>query len=75
MTDTLEDFVNFWSVHSTKDKRPVYRGWAKSEAAATTLMEEIRKEDGDTEDQYWVLQMTESELEAQQAMGEIPKDA
>ena len=75
MTDTLENFVDFWSVHSSKDKCPVQRGWAKSEAGAGQLMEELRKDDGDTEDEYWVLQMTESELEVQQAMGEIPKGA
>ena len=73
MSDTLESYVPYWSIHSSRADQPIYRGWAGSESEAKALMDEIRKSDAVPGDNYWVIQMTESELEVQQAMGEIPR--
>ena len=73
-TEHLEPFTPYWSIHSSKDDQPTYRGWGESREQAETRMAEIRQDDGNTEDSYWVIQMTQSELELFQAMGEIPRN-
>ena len=75
MSSILDEYVKFWSVHSKKDDKPCYRGWAKSEDEAKALAEQLRQEDGDSEDAYWVIQMTKNELDTFRAQGEIPADA
>jgi len=68
--------VDYWGVHSSKDNQPLYRGWGKTKEEAEKRMEEIRQDDGESQDdKYWVVQMTEDQLESYQAQGLIPKDA
>ena len=67
--------VDFWGVHSSKDNQPLFRGWGKTKEEAEKRLEEIRRDDGDAQDdEYWVVQMTEDELERCRAEGVIPED-
>jgi hypothetical protein len=70
------DLGHLWAVHSEKDGMPQLRGWARSEAEAQRLLEQIRADDGERrDDQYWVMQMTKKHIEHGKNTGFIPKDA
>lgn len=74
--ETIEEHVDFWGVHSVRQDRPVFRGWAQSAEKAEAELERIKKSDGDEpEERYWIVRMTSSDLSTFKAMGTIPKDA
>lgn len=75
MSDTEDELVGYWSIHSSKDERPMFRDWARTEAEAEAKMAALRREEADSEDEYWVIQMTASELASYKAMGQVPTDA
>jgi hypothetical protein len=66
--------VNLWAVHSTKENRPVFRGWAASEAKARDLLERMRRTDVEPDDEYWVERMTEHDFNVYKAMGIVPSE-
>lgn len=69
-------FVDYWAIHSERDGRPAMVGWARSEAEATERMEALRAEDPEaSQAEYWVMRMTEPELESYRLAGVIPADA
>lgn len=67
---------HLWSVHSETDGMPMMRAWAKSEADANTVLEELKSSDEDAaKTEYWVLQLTNGEVSQFKASGFIPDDA
>lgn len=64
--------MGFWAVHSSKEQRPVFRGWGRSKEEAQKRLEEIRIQDSQREDEYWLAQMTDSDVMVYQCMGIIP---
>lgn len=67
---------DLWSVHSETDGRPMMRAWAKTEAEANELLQELKRSDEDSEKtQYWVLQLTKGDVLDFKASGFIPADA
>ncbi len=75
MSETEDKFVDYWSIHSSKDDQPMFRDWARSDQEAATKLEALTQADESSEDEYWVIQMTASELESYRAMGQVPEDA
>lgn len=75
MTDTEDKLVEYWSIHSSKDEQPMFRDWARSQSEAESKLETIKREEESSEDEYWIIQMTESELASYRAMGQVPEDA
>ncbi len=73
--DRTEELASFWGIHSVKQDRPVFRGWARSEQAAAAELERIKKNDPEPDDDYWIVRMTVTEVETHKAMGTIPADA
>ena len=74
--DVEHNFADAWAIHAERDGKPWMAGWAPSEAQAQTEMQKLKQGDaasGETE--YWVIQMTVSELETFKASGLIPEDA
>jgi hypothetical protein len=71
MTDSTK---TLWSVHSSKDERPVMRAWAKTKAEAERLMQDLQRQDGGREDAYWLLELDGKAIAKYQAMGMIPRD-
>ena len=66
----------FWGVHSEKDGKPALRAWAKSEAEAKALVEQIKRSDADqAEDDYWVDQLSPRAVAGFKDSGFIPADA
>jgi hypothetical protein len=63
-------------VHSSKDDRPVFRDWAKSEAAALEKLEAVKRRDAhQPDDDYWVTELTENQVRDFIRVGAIPSDA
>ena len=68
--------TQLWGVHSEKDGRPVFRGWAKSKNDADTVAARIRKDDGDQpDDRYFVLPLSDEDVFNFKRVGMIPADA
>ncbi len=78
MADTPEMYempmVSLWAVHSSREERPVLRGWAKSEGDAESLVANLKLKDEQPEDEYWVEQMTAHDFKIYQSMGIIPAE-
>ncbi len=66
--------VDLWAVHSAKDNRPVFRGWAKTETSARELLDRLKGKDVEQEDEYWVEQMTQHDFGVYKALGIIPEE-
>lgn len=76
MTQNHDAPSHLWSVHSETDGMPVIRAWARSEAEAKTVLEELKGSDEDAQKTtYWVLQLTNGEVSQFKASGFIPDDA
>lgn len=71
---TEHRFAPYWAIHSEKEGQPTLRGFARTEADARARMGEIRAADDDAETTYWVMQMTEAEVESFQVAGVIPRE-
>lgn len=69
-----EALTGFFGIHSEKNGCPMMRGWAKSEAEANAMLEKIKASDAEPEDEYWIMEMTEPELETHRAVGLIPEE-
>lgn len=67
--------TGLFGVHSEKDGQPAMRGWARGEAAAKKLLAELQESDDPKEDEYWILEMNEAEVESHKAMGMLFEDA
>lgn len=70
-----EDDSGLWSVHSEYDHRPTICAWMRSETEATQKMAELKADDpnaGETE--YWILPLSNRQVEGFKATGFIPKD-
>lgn len=55
--------TGLWAIHSTKDHKPLMRGWANSKGEAEERLAQIRATDSEPEDEYWILEMTEVEAD------------
>ena len=75
MSDENTDLGHLWAVHSSKANRPIIRGWAKSEAEAIALQKKMQQNDRVPDDEYWVTQLTPSQIDSLKESGFIPKDA
>lgn len=74
--DDTHEPSHLWSVHSETDGMPMMRAWAKSEAEAKALLEEMKSSDEDAaKTEYWVLPLTKGEVSQFKASGFIPTDA
>src|SRR5207244_4977716 len=70
------DYVDYWAVHSSRESRPVFRAWAKSEAEAEKRLAELKKGDRDSEKtEYWVVRMTRRQVDGFKKVGFMPADA
>lgn len=71
-----DDLSNLWGIHSEKNQRPVFRGWARSKGEAEKRMAEIKAEDAESaDDRYWITHMTKAQVAGFKGMGAIPNDA
>ena len=77
MSDTsTHNFVDFWAIHSEKDGMPALADWAKSEREAEQKMADLQKSCAEPEKtEFWVMRMTQAELDSFQLNGVIPEDA
>jgi hypothetical protein len=80
MTELSEEQLlepsHLWSVHSEMDDQPMIRAWCKSEEEANKLLTEMKgadEEAGKTE--YWVMQLSNLDVQNFKASGFIPEDA
>ena len=74
--ETAHEFADTWAIHAERDGKPWLAGWASNEAQARSEMAKLAQSDESNEDtEYWVMQMTVSEVETFKASGLIPEDA
>jgi len=74
--DAAPQFADAWAIHAERDGKPWMAGWAPTEAQAQTEMQKLKQSDeAPDETEYWVMQMTVSEVEVFKASGLIPEDA
>lgn len=70
------EFVPVWGVHSSRDDQPVMRAWGRSESDARAQLAQLSASDSDAaQTEYWVVQMTRSELEQWKALGVVSVEA
>ncbi len=58
-----ETHTGMWAIHSTKDHKPLMRGWANSKSEAEEVLARIQASDPEPEDEYWILEMSEVEVD------------
>ena len=69
-------FADAWAVHAEHDGKPRMCGWAKTEQEAKAEAKRLEQTDADSQNtEYWVMQMTQDELQSFKASGFIPQDA
>jgi hypothetical protein len=66
---------HLWAVHSSSDERPLFRGWARSESEASTLLGQLKTTDPEPEQRYWHEPITVHDLAVYRAAGLVPEDA
>lgn len=74
-----ENMSSFFGIYSSIEKRPVIRAWTKSKDDADVKLTELRSADAKTdrgeEDEYYVVRLSNPELEGYRQGGFIPADA
>lgn len=58
-----ETSTGLWAIHSTKDHKPLMRGWANSKGEAEAILTQLKASDPEPEDEYWILEMSEVEVD------------
>ncbi|MEE2901205.1 MAG: hypothetical protein VYC39_02700 [Myxococcota bacterium] len=71
-SETEHKFADAWAIHGKRDGNPWMCGWSKSEESANAEKNRLQKAEADAE--FWVMQMTEDELETFKAAGLSPID-
>ncbi len=62
-----------WTVHSERESHPTLRGFARSKGEAETLMNKLKGGDADAGiTEYWVLEITNGELDDFRQFGMLP---
>jgi len=75
-TEPHDTLSALWSVHSDLEDQPMIRVWTRSEADANTELAKLKSEDEDAaKTEYWVMQLTEGDVNNFKASGFIPEDA
>ena len=74
-----ENMSSFFGIYSSIEKRPVIRAWTKSKDEADSKLEELKvtdaKSERGAEDEYYVVRLSNPELEGYRQGGFIPADA
>lgn len=65
--------TGLFGIHSMKNGCPMMRGWAEGEDEAKALLEKIKASDHEPEDRYWIMAMTDVEVDAHRASGMLPE--
>lgn len=74
--DPHEELSNLWSVHSETDGQPMMRAWTRTEAEANEELNKLKASDEDAaKTEYWVMQLTQGDVNNFKASGFIPDDA
>lgn len=61
-----------WTVHSEADGRPGLRGFAKTKAEAETLMARLKHDDENAAAEYWLIELSNNQLEDFRDAGMVP---
>ncbi len=61
-----------WTVHSEADGRPGLRGFAKTKAEAETLMARLKHDDENAGAEYWLIELSNNQLEDFKDAGMVP---
>ena len=65
--------TGIWTVHSSVDKRPALRGFAKSRPDAEALMATMKaQEPASSTATYWLVELARGELEDFRSYGMLP---
>jgi hypothetical protein len=65
---------HLWIVSSSRE-RPLMRAWARSQPEADALAAELKRNDVEPDDAYWVEPMTQRDYDLYKSMGLLPEDA
>lgn len=70
--DTGSLSSGIWTVHSEADGRPGLRGFAKSKAEAEALMASLKADDDNASAEYWLIELSNNQLEDFKDAGMVP---
>lgn len=69
---TGSDLTGIWTVHSEADGRPGLRAFAKSKAEAESLMAQLKVDDDNAAVEYWLIELSNNQLEDFRDAGMVP---
>ena len=69
---TGSTLTGIWTVHSEADGRPGLRAFAKSKAEAEGLMAQLKVEDDNAAAEYWLIELSNNQLEDFRDAGMVP---
>lgn len=70
--DTGSSSSGIWTVHSEADGRPGLRGFAKSKAEAEALLASLKADDDNASAEYWLIELSNNQLEDFKDAGMLP---